>query len=1437
MCPATYRQVLLTGATALAITISATRAATPPAWWEEHEVLTPTASANDYAAANAGQLKAIATKAITAMNASLPGGAGVELNQLLAGWRAPVAPGIVRNDFAAVNQGQLKAVARMFYDRLAELNYVGQPLVAGQLYPWTESADDDLTHAAVNLGQVKYLFSFELAGVVSNPDSDGDGLPDDWEMQYFGRITISPTGDADNDGRSNGQEYEDGTDPTRPQLAEEDTDGDGLPDAWELRYCGTLDYYAEDQFNDMDGTLLDYYQQGRVPYFIIPAVVDGLRVWYDANLGISFNENYSRIRGLVDLSGNGLHLDQPDPSAQALPGFTLYGDIQAVFTGAEWLSSAAADVMADATDFTIFAVIKPSADQPDAATLMSIKGDDTAGFVLSQQGNASSEFAFAWSQASGSSTQGENATVAVIPEEFQLVEFTKNGPTQQALLNGGLVATTTVAEDAPTGFATLQLGGAPDHPFQGRVAEILIYNRALSPTERKQIEKALVDRYQLDDSDGNGLPDTWEREYFGQLGVDPDEDADGDGILNGEEYEVDLNPTDEDTDGDGMPDGMELQIGTDPTDPDSYAPAEVTWVSRTTYDRVKPGTTYMPDGLIGFHRELQNVYGAIEWTMTRSGTDDGDGEFHFKAVKDLTTYNTWFIEKDFGYVPWNYGISPSFGHWDGYREGSYAYVHGLPLWYDPGKLDVSMQEHFLNEAGGSASFDDSLEWTLSGTYYDDEGVQRTYIDTFSVRLSNLIDPVQLPGEVISYVDPWYVQLPVAYRWPGPDTATSEYRILVPEDATGTIRWFEVFSPAADPGAQTFVEKQWVIDGVQSPVFTLYTADEGEMTVELLEAALLVDANRDGAISATDAGDLTTADKPFRFWINDDDDVAPASGNDIPEQGAAQADALNAMVDSVRDLVDFFPVYLNIRELIAVLPDPEGVTYRLKHADGALNFVYTSLTPADALNFHRELLSTGFGPDFTQPAGSATTQRITDDGVELSQAFITGLVEQDRGVILIEARAATNKPLVLSIERNGTPILSLSLHLSISGVESMFRHVNLTDYAKEYDGDPTQPPEPVEESRIDIPTNLPDTETNGKYFVFVHGYNVDGQQARGWQAEVFKRLHALGSKTRFVGVTWHGATGLDYHKAVFQSFQTGDALNTELAFTAGADVTIAAHSLGNMVVSHAIQSGGFIPSRYYLINAAVPIEAYSPGDVGDDEAYQMTEASWDGYHPRLYAPNWYELFPQSDKRSELTWKNAFIKIIPRAYNFYSSEEDVVADADGVRSASIMLTLLRQGFNVSLGAWKAQELVKGVDWTTSAASKFMKRGQAGWGVGHISTREYANGIPPETLKTNPYFKKFLEPALINPDPTVASAAAADPNFKYDLMARAIPAMSNAVAANPLPALGARNFDMSTLGKSDAPFPTTQEGEWRHSDFKAVALPYVYKMYEEMILQGDL
>jgi GH35 family endo-1,4-beta-xylanase len=54
----------------------------------------------------------------------------------------------------------------------------------------------------------------ELGGNINPEDTDMDGMPDSWEMTYFGNLGASATGDNDSDGVSNLVEYRTGTDPS-----------------------------------------------------------------------------------------------------------------------------------------------------------------------------------------------------------------------------------------------------------------------------------------------------------------------------------------------------------------------------------------------------------------------------------------------------------------------------------------------------------------------------------------------------------------------------------------------------------------------------------------------------------------------------------------------------------------------------------------------------------------------------------------------------------------------------------------------------------------------------------------------------------------------------------------------------------------------------------------------------------------------------------------------------------------------------------------------------------------------------------------------------------------------------------------------------------------------------------------------------------------------
>ncbi|HVR35258.1 MAG TPA: hypothetical protein VMS21_05345 [Methylomirabilota bacterium] len=70
-------------------------------------------------------------------------------------------------------------------------------------------------------------------------------------------------------------------------------------------------------------------------------------------------------------------------------------------------------------------------------------------------------------------------------------------------------------------------------------------NLSLFPRDRGRMERVDLEiSVALEDSDGNGLPDDWERLFFGQTGVDPDADADRDGVSNWAEYKAGTDPTD-----------------------------------------------------------------------------------------------------------------------------------------------------------------------------------------------------------------------------------------------------------------------------------------------------------------------------------------------------------------------------------------------------------------------------------------------------------------------------------------------------------------------------------------------------------------------------------------------------------------------------------------------------------------------------------------------------------------------------------------------------------------------------------------------------------------------------------------------------------------------------------------------------------------------------
>ena len=157
-----------------------------PVWWTTRSVLSSD-PADDYAAANIGQLKYVATKAAEELGSTLAAGEETKFKKLITSWSQPPALGTTRDDYTVLTQGQLKSVAGIFYEHLASRGYYGPPLKPNEQYPWTNRKLDDDDYAVVNLGQLKYVFSFSCSNVVPAnfpADSDSDGIPDWWEIEH-----------------------------------------------------------------------------------------------------------------------------------------------------------------------------------------------------------------------------------------------------------------------------------------------------------------------------------------------------------------------------------------------------------------------------------------------------------------------------------------------------------------------------------------------------------------------------------------------------------------------------------------------------------------------------------------------------------------------------------------------------------------------------------------------------------------------------------------------------------------------------------------------------------------------------------------------------------------------------------------------------------------------------------------------------------------------------------------------------------------------------------------------------------------------------------------------------------------------------------------------------------------------------------------------------
>ena len=300
-----------------------------------------------------------------------------------------------------------------------------------------------------------------------------------------------------------------------------------------------------------------------------------------------------------------------------------------------------------------------------------------------------------------------------------------------------------------------------------------------------------------------------------------------------------------------------------------------------------------------------------------------------------------------------------------------------------------------------------------------------------------------------------------------------------------------------------------------------------------------------------------------------------------------------------------------------------------------------------------------------------------------------------------------------------------------------------------------------------------------------------------------------------------------------AFASAPALASQVAALPGTNTVLLAHSLGNMLVSSAIKDCGLSDySKYYMLNAAVPMEAY------DEDAFtsNMVDSAWSNVPITYRASDWSSLFETNDFRASLSWCGRFAGI-QNAVNCYSETEDVLANP------------MLHGLG---GAWSKQELFKGTTvWHALNAVPLLGLDVAcegGWGINATYAVNPYYYVPAYGFFANAMVNFTREEAIESPLFTPFKAETAtmhstnlyaivDADCRSQLRAKflgdAIPATSFAMGANSTNGLE-EHYDMQDAVQDNA-WPSgrvvNDERKWFHSDIKNVAYFYLHQVFNRI------
>jgi len=409
-------------------------------------------------------------------------------------------------------------------------------------------------------------------------------------------------------------------------------------------------------------------------------------------------------------------------------------------------------------------------------------------------------------------------------------------------------------------------------------------------------------------------------------------------------------------------------------------------------------------------------------------------------------------------------------------------------------------------------------------------------------------------------------------------------------------------------------------------------------VLLLPCELAVDADRNGTIvMANDNNnpnnivggvqlpvDVTTSAKPFQFWVNDGQNTAEDTGA-LTGTFATTKNYTLGTINYKADLENFARLWIYTKGLNQAIHDGTikvGLQWENTTGTPAIN-VYQAVETDGGTDYLND--DTTAGNQIAGTYKTAVAQVSGTSPVVLPTSLFSNLSETaPKTYLLFEgAGVGKGKLTMVFLKSDGTTKIGEGgqVYMSLKTVSDMYEQAQVMppgagDIDKPYNAFPVddshQPPSYAPGTTPSVgwadttSSNFEHPLDETKQFVlFVHGWNVTNGRYAQQSQECFKRLWWQGYKGIYAAIRWPGdltgadqsswwstfSNALDYFEIEYRGFKYAQAVKqyTDHFNTVGYTVGVVGHSMGNILVSEALKSGGNF--KYVSMDAAVSSRCY------------------------------------------------------------------------------------------------------------------------------------------------------------------------------------------------------------------------------------------------------